>query len=97
MRSKRAQISSFIKIRPMGAELFHADRQTDMTKLIVAFHNSANAPKIRKFCSAVPSSIPGESKGAFDGRSGNESCFSSNISVFSCQCHCASGSYSFYS
>jgi hypothetical protein len=25
--------------------LFHADRQTDMTKLIVAFRNFANAPK----------------------------------------------------
>jgi hypothetical protein len=33
----------------VGAELFHADgqtdRKTDMTKLIVAFHNYANAPK----------------------------------------------------
>ena len=26
-----------MKIRPVGAELFHADRQTDITKLIVAF------------------------------------------------------------
>jgi hypothetical protein len=26
--------------------LFHADRQTDMTKLIVAFRNCANAPKM---------------------------------------------------
>jgi hypothetical protein len=26
---KKAQISSFIKIRPVGAEFFHADRQTD--------------------------------------------------------------------
>jgi len=49
-----------MKILPMGAELFHgdgltavrtdkhththADRQTDMTKLTVTFHNSANAP-----------------------------------------------------
>jgi hypothetical protein len=30
----------------MGAEMFHADRQTDMTALIVAFRNSTNAPKI---------------------------------------------------
>ena len=30
---------------PVGAELFHADRRTDMTKLIVAFRNMANAPK----------------------------------------------------
>ena len=37
---EKTQISSFIKIRPVGAELFHADRQTDMTKLIVAFRNS---------------------------------------------------------
>jgi hypothetical protein len=33
----KTQISRFIKIRPMGAEFFHADRQTDVTKLIVAF------------------------------------------------------------
>jgi len=36
-------------MRPVGAELFHADGetdgQTDMTKLIVAFRNSVNAPK----------------------------------------------------
>jgi hypothetical protein len=47
--SKKAQISNFIKIRPVGAELFHADRQRDgrtgMSKLIVAFRNFANAPK----------------------------------------------------
>jgi hypothetical protein len=37
-----------MKIRPMGAELFHADRQRiDMTKLIVvAFRNFANTPTI---------------------------------------------------
>jgi hypothetical protein len=34
-----------MKIRPMGAELFHVDGWTDMTKLIVAFRNFANAPK----------------------------------------------------
>jgi hypothetical protein len=34
-----------MKIRPMGAELFHADQRTDMTKLIVAFRKFANAPK----------------------------------------------------
>ena len=28
----------------MGAELFHSDGQMDMTKLIVACHNFANAP-----------------------------------------------------
>jgi hypothetical protein len=37
-----------MKIRPLGAELFHADRRTDertdMTKLTVAFRSFANAP-----------------------------------------------------
>ena len=43
---KKNQILIFIKICLVGAELFHADRQTDMTKLIVAFRNFLNAPKI---------------------------------------------------
>jgi hypothetical protein len=34
-----------MKIRPVGAELFNADRRTGMAKLIVAFRNFANAPK----------------------------------------------------
>ena len=38
-----------MKIRPVGAELFHADGRmdgrTDMTKLTVAFRNFANVPK----------------------------------------------------
>jgi len=38
-----------MKIRPVGAELFHVDgrtdRQTQMTTLIVTFHNFANATK----------------------------------------------------
>jgi len=48
--SKGTQISNFMKIRPVGAELFYADRRTDgqtnMTKLTVAFRSLANAPKI---------------------------------------------------
>jgi hypothetical protein len=43
--SKKNQISNFTKIRPVEAELFHADGRTDMTKLIVAFPYFANAPK----------------------------------------------------
>jgi len=39
-----------MKIGPVGAELFHTDGRTDgeanMTKLIVAFRNIANAPNI---------------------------------------------------
>ena len=34
-----------MKIHPMGVELFHADRGTDMMKLTVDFHNFANTPK----------------------------------------------------
>jgi hypothetical protein len=34
-----------MNIRPVGAELFHADRQPDKTNLIVAFQNFVNAPK----------------------------------------------------
>jgi len=43
--SKDPQIPNFMKIRPVGAELFHADGRTDMTNLIVAFPNFANASK----------------------------------------------------
>ena len=42
---------NFMKIRPVGPEFFHAKErtvgQTDMTKLIVAFRNFANAPNNR--------------------------------------------------
>jgi len=33
-------------ILPVGAELFHADLRTDMTKLIVDFRNFGNALKM---------------------------------------------------
>ena len=36
-----------MNIRPVGAELFHADGRTDMMKLTVAFRNFAYAPKKR--------------------------------------------------
>ena len=41
----KAQISSFTKIIPVGAELFHTDGRTDTTKLTVACRNFANAPE----------------------------------------------------
>ena len=44
--SKNTQRSGFMKILTVGAELFRADGRTSMTKLIVAFSNFANAPKI---------------------------------------------------
>ena len=51
--SNTTHISNFIRIRPVGVELFRVNRRadgrtegrTDMTKLMVAFHNFAKAPK----------------------------------------------------
>jgi len=43
--SKNTQISDFMKIRLMGAELLHVDRWRDMMKLIVAFHNFVYVPE----------------------------------------------------
>ena len=43
--SKNTKISNFMKIRRVGAQLLHADGQTDVRKLMVAFRNFANAPK----------------------------------------------------
>jgi hypothetical protein len=34
-----------MKIRPVGAELLHADGRTDMAKLIVPLHSYWNVPK----------------------------------------------------
>jgi hypothetical protein len=34
-----------MEIRAVGAEMFHAEWRTDMTKPIVSFRNFANAPK----------------------------------------------------
>jgi hypothetical protein len=44
--SKDTQIINFTKIRPVGAELFHADGRTDMMKVTVAFRNFAKASKV---------------------------------------------------
>jgi hypothetical protein len=41
---KILKISTFMKIRPVGTELYHVDRRTDMTELRIAFRNFANAP-----------------------------------------------------
>ena len=52
-----------MKIHTVGTELFHAegrtDGQTDMTKLIVAFRNFANAPKIKKVAAYQPTTEGG--------------------------------------
>jgi hypothetical protein len=39
------QTSNFMKIRAVGAKLFHADGRTDRTKLIATFRNFAKAPR----------------------------------------------------
>jgi len=59
-----------MKIRPVGVELFHAggrtDRRTDMTKLIVAFRNLANAPWIwRDDLSSVDAWMYGHNSSTF--------------------------------
>ena len=40
--------SDFMKIRPLGSELFHLDGQTDVKELTVPSRNFANASKQRK-------------------------------------------------
>ena len=46
---ENTQIPNFMKINPMVAELFHADRQADMTKLAVGSRNFTKAkPKKKK-------------------------------------------------
>ena len=46
-------MSNFMKIRPTGADVFHAngrtDGRTEIMKLIVAFIDFANAPKLAPF------------------------------------------------
>jgi hypothetical protein len=46
-----------MKINPLVAELFHADGQTNMTNLIVAFRNFANWPKNLRFQKKVKLSL----------------------------------------
>jgi len=37
-----------MKIRPLGAELFHADGRTDTTNVVVASRSFVNAPKMEQ-------------------------------------------------
>ena len=47
-------MSNFMKIRPVRAELFHSEGQTDTAKITAEFHNFANGLKncthFRNFC-----------------------------------------------
>jgi hypothetical protein len=51
------KISNFMKIHPVGAKLFHVNRQTDsqadMMKLRVAFCDFVNVPKRIKYFSHI--------------------------------------------
>jgi hypothetical protein len=55
-----SNIKKFMKIRSVGAEFFHAERQTErqtnMLKLILALHNFANAPK-NEICKQITESL----------------------------------------
>jgi hypothetical protein len=42
-----------MKIRPVGAELLHAGGRTNITKLVVAFRNFANAPETGQWSQPV--------------------------------------------
>jgi len=53
-RQENPQTSNFLKILPVGAKLFHADRRTDMTKLVGAFSNFANSPEMVAFYGNIP-------------------------------------------
>jgi len=43
--SKNTELSIFMKILLVEAELLYSDRRSDMTKLIVALRNFANTPR----------------------------------------------------
>jgi hypothetical protein len=43
--SKNSKMSDFMNIRLIGAAVFNANGQTDMTKIIAAFINFENTPK----------------------------------------------------
>jgi len=47
-----------MKIRSVGAQLFHADGQTYTTKLIVAFRNFAYTPKKVQPSSTIKYRLP---------------------------------------
>jgi hypothetical protein len=51
---KCTAISNFIKIRPVGAELFNAGRRTDMTKLTVSFRDFGKSTVISNFIKMRP-------------------------------------------
>jgi len=56
--SKSTQTKNFMKIRPVGAELFNAtDGRTDMRQLTVTFRNFVNVSKQRKVKCALVQAV----------------------------------------
>ena len=53
-RITNTQIPNLMKIRPVGAELFHADGRTDTTEITVAFRNFTKARKKGKVALCMP-------------------------------------------
>jgi hypothetical protein len=54
-----SQISDYMEIRSVGAELIREDGRTDMAKLTVALRSFASAPKKRLLPSNKPCSVTG--------------------------------------
>jgi hypothetical protein len=74
MKHERSQqfsdkIPNFMKIHPVGAELFHADGQTeewtDMTKIIIAFYHFANMLKVTTFHKAPKKPLESDTQETF--------------------------------
>jgi hypothetical protein len=53
-RKKDAQIEKFIKMHPVRARLFHADGQTDMTKLLVVFERLQTRLQVLNIADYLP-------------------------------------------
>jgi hypothetical protein len=60
---KKSQIPSFMKIRPLGAELFHADGLTDVNTLMffVVLRTKNVNLKHKRFGRRIPTAASGES------------------------------------
>jgi len=60
---EKSKISNFVKIRPVGAKMFHADGRTHMTKLIIAFSQFLRTRlKCNELCRSKDSNRPSKLK-----------------------------------